>query len=218
MLNWIPTLSIIEQVLYGILYSLGPLVFCFLEDETEKSHLGHSLFHPPMLLDNGSSATSAIGYPHQMLMSTCTKDKCGWASIKITTVGVAVPTSSTDQAINIVRDIYDHHPECLPLQGILFRFVKGTTPTLATAAAAVERGQDTLHIEIDVSPGSDGLSRPFYTELRRRLVDEAGARLHWGKNEAFKRANFDVSDFTAYMKPVDPNGRFQNDWSRAVFG
>ncbi|KAI8871027.1 FAD-binding domain-containing protein [Ramicandelaber brevisporus] len=212
-LNMIPNVNQIELNFYQLLLKLGPLSWCPQEYEAKQALLGRSLVRPSMLLNNNRPSTTAVGYPHQMIVSSCQKDKCPWTVMKTISFGVALPLSRAADAVNIIRDIRRKYPECFPLIGVFFRFAKAASSQYS--AAAVELGRDTLHIEVE--PPIDGASHPFYAEFMRRMVSEAEGRLHWGKNLEFGKANFDVSDFTAYMKQVDPKGLFQNSWSQTIF-
>ncbi|KAI8866283.1 hypothetical protein GQ42DRAFT_158886 [Ramicandelaber brevisporus] len=215
-LNLTPSMSGPFLFFYKSLVEVGgPLMWCVLEREVKQGMMSRSWIAPASFYNNDKPSTSGIGYPHQMLYSICDVGECPWNQARMHSLSIAVSTVRAAEAIQIVRDIHKQYPECFPNIGILLRFAKGTTKK--ESAAAVEMDRDTLHLDAAVTPYSE--ERPFFKEYVRRLITEVDGRLHWGKSREWKdKVNFDVSDFTAYMKSVDPDGRFQNDWSKIVFG
>ena len=124
----------------------------------------------------------------------------------------AIPREHAAEAVRGAREILERHPVNFPVE---LRFVAADDALLSPA-----HGRDTAYVAVHVFQGMDG--EPPFREVEK-LMAGWGGRPHWGKRSFLAarelEARYPAWDaFAAARAELDPEGRFENPWTRRVLG
>jgi hypothetical protein len=127
-----------------------------------------------------------VGYSQDVLISSL---QPGQRFYPETDWSVAVPGEKADEALRFVRDALARHKICLPIFGVILRFVRPESDSLIGLTAVSSRDEKPmLVIEFPVydpqslRPSDHARIDAPYEDLIRELIARFGARPHWGKN------------------------------------
>ncbi|RUP52281.1 hypothetical protein BC936DRAFT_149208 [Jimgerdemannia flammicorona] len=143
---------------------------------------------PPAFIDNmGNFANPVVGFPRNVLTTTCQAPKCAFLAptpILTKELAFAIPARNLQLLLAIFDEIYKKYPSCFPLSGVLFRFAP---PSRGLVAA--EQGEPTIHFEllihlVESNHDIASIQLEFFQALSKALYanKKLKARPHWGKN------------------------------------
>jgi FAD-linked oxidoreductase len=124
----------------------------------------------------------------------------------------AIPREHAADAVRGAREILERHPVNFPVE---LRFAAADDALLSPA-----HGRDTAYVAVHVFKGMDG-EAPF-REVER-LMAGWGGRPHWGKRSYLGARELKTrypgwEAFAAARAELDPEGRFENAWTRRTLG
>lgn len=147
---------------------------------------------------------------------------------------IAVPAQNAVAVLRYAKDYFLKHSMCFPLIGIFLRFGRVEDATVmahVSAGGAFKSGDPMMYFEMvfyeptDRSEEQQAALRAPYMEVARTLIEQYGARPHWGKSrieviqmEAAAnggQGNYDPASrgtFQDIAAKYDPLGVFQNDF------
>ena len=124
----------------------------------------------------------------------------------------AIPREHAADAVRAAREILGRHPVTFPIE---LRIVAGDDALLSPA-----HGRDGAYVAVHLFEGLDW--QPAFREVEA-LMGTYGGRPHWGKR-SFLGAD-DLAPryprweaFQAARAELDPDGKFENDWTRSILG
>lgn len=143
---------------------------------------------------------------------------------------LAVPPSRAAAAFAAAREYFAVQDVCLPLVGVFTRFSRvedeawiahTSASELFTEGDYVTFFEMPIYVPDGVSSATMDAFMAKYEEWVRRLIEDFGARPHWGKNDSWV---FDLQDpiaaygerwstFRRAVARLDPDGVFSNAWS-----
>ena len=154
------------------------------------------------------------------LASATTKVDRSWKvfasrrAVRFTEMEYAIPRECAREAVEAVMDLVERRrlPVTFPIE---VRFSAGDGAFLSTA-----RGRQTCYIAIHQYIGMEYES---YFRSVERIMDGFGGRPHWGKRHYQSAAALaerypEWDRFAAVRAQLDPDGRFENDYTRRVLG
>jgi FAD-linked oxidoreductase len=134
--------------------------------------------------------------------------------VRFTEMEYGVPREHGVEAVRRVIDLVrrERLPVAFPIE---VRVTAADDAYLSTAA-----GHDTVYVAVHQYRGMEFES---YFRAVERIMDDYGARPHWGKRHYQSAATLrerypDWERFQAVRARLDPDGRFQNDYSERVLG
>jgi UDP-N-acetylenolpyruvoylglucosamine reductase len=171
--------------------------------------------------------SEATGYSHRMI----TSDFDGFAGIRTRFLEVVIPPRHRKAALEAIRDYYATSTSCELYSVYNVRFVPilGSSWVGNTAAEGdYTLGDVAMFVEINgyYPKGMDAEHMPAFDRyndgLVRLLIEQFGARPHWGKGEHWYhqyarelgvRAR-GLEAFNAVLEKADPTGMFGNAFTR----
>ena len=134
--------------------------------------------------------------------------------VHFTEMGYAIPRAAGPAAVRAMLDLIERRrlPIVFPIE---VRVVAGDDAFLSPA-----NGRDTCYIAVHQYRGMEFES---YFRAVEAIMDEHDGRPHWGKRHYQSAATLaprypDWERFMAVRDRLDPERRFQNDYTRRVFG
>ncbi len=134
--------------------------------------------------------------------------------VRFTEMEYAIPRANGPEALRRVLDVIDRRGFAVPFP-IEYRVVAGDDAYLSTA---YER--DTAYIAVHMYRGM--VWEPYFRAVEA-IMDDYEGRPHWGKRHFQKAATLaprypEWDRFQAARARLDPNGLFENEYSRRVLG
>ena len=134
--------------------------------------------------------------------------------VRFTEMEYAIPREHGPEALTRVLDTIDRRGYAVPFP-IEYRVVAADDAYLSTA---YERG--TVYIAVHMYRGMTW--EPYFRAVEA-IMDDYGGRPHWGKRHFQSAATLaprypEWERFQAVRARLDPEGRFQNEYSRRVLG
>jgi len=154
------------------------------------------------------------------LVSPSTKVDRSWRvfatrrAVRFTEMEYAIPRDCAREAVEAVMDLVERRrlPVTFPIE---VRFTAGDDAFLSTA-----HGRQTCYVAIHQYLGMEYES---YFRAVERIMDGLGGRPHWGKRH-YQSADTlagrypEWDRFAAVRAQLDPEGRFENDYTQRVLG
>ena len=135
-------------------------------------------------------------------------------AVRFTEMEYAIPREHAREAIEAVLELVERRrlPVTFPIE---VRFTAGDDALLSTA-----HGRETCYIAIHQYLG---MEYETYFRAVERIMDGFGGRPHWGKRHYQTAATLrerypDWDRFAAVRDELDPERRFENDYTRRVLG
>jgi L-gulonolactone oxidase len=134
--------------------------------------------------------------------------------VRFTEMEYAVPREHGVEAVRRVLETIERRRLAIGFP-IEVRVVKGDDALLSTA-----QGRDTVYVAVHQFRG---LEFETYFRAVERIMDEYGGRPHWGKRHYQSAATLaprypEWERFQAVRARLDPEGKFQNDYTERVLG
>jgi FAD-linked oxidoreductase len=134
--------------------------------------------------------------------------------VRFTEMEYGIPREHAAEALERVLGLIERRrlPVGFPIE---LRVVAGDDALLSTA-----HGRDTAYIAVHVYRGMEFES---YFRAVERVMDDYGGRPHWGKRHYQSAATLaprypEWERFQEVRRRLDPEGRFENDYTRRVLG
>jgi FAD-linked oxidoreductase len=134
--------------------------------------------------------------------------------VRFTEMEYAIPREHGPQALRRVLDVIDRRGFAVPFP-IEYRIVAGDDAHLSTA-----HGRDTVYIAVHMYRGM--VWEPYFRAVEA-IMDDYEGRPHWGKRHFQAAATLaprypQWEAFQAARARLDPQGMFQNEYTRRVLG
>jgi L-gulonolactone oxidase len=134
--------------------------------------------------------------------------------VRFTEMEYAIPRAHGPEALLRVLDMIDTRGYAVPFP-IEFRIVAGDDAHLSTA-----HERDTVYIAVHMYRGM--VWEPYFRAVEA-IMDDYEGRPHWGKRHFQSAATLaprypEWDRFQGARTRLDPEGRFQNEYSRRVLG
>jgi len=134
--------------------------------------------------------------------------------VRFTEMEYAIPRAQGPEALRRVLETIDRRGYAVPFP-IEYRIVAGDDAYLSTA-----HERDTVYIAVHMYRGMAW--EPYFRAVEA-IMDEYGGRPHWGKRHFQSAATLaprypEWDRFQAVRARLDPDGSFQNEYSRRVLG
>jgi L-gulonolactone oxidase len=135
-------------------------------------------------------------------------------SVRFTEMEYAIPRAHAREAVEQVMDLVDRRKLAVSFP-IEVRFAAADNAFLSTAA-----GRETAYVAVHVFRG---MGFESYFRGVEAIMDEYGGRPHWGKRHYQTAATLsgrypEWNAFQAVRARLDPEGLFENDYTRRVLG
>ncbi len=189
---------------------------------------------PPIQKNNSKgklvATRRAVGPTHRMVSSFLTEYQKGFFQMDWE---IAVPKSRANAAMKAVLEHIRKNKICLPLVGVFFRFTPSMDETLMSHTTSYKdfiKGEPVVYIEMPVY-----LPVGFTAEMKQKydavfedfaklLINNHGARAHWGKNRDWVFAmqrdqdvyGENLKKFQSVVYEMDPKGVFSNKFSESM--
>ena len=135
-------------------------------------------------------------------------------AVRFTEMEYAIPRARAREAVEAVLDLVERRrlPVTFPIE---VRFTAGDDALLSTA-----HGRETCYIAVHQYLG---MEYETYFRAVERIMDGFGGRPHWGKRHYQSAATLaprypEWDRFAAVRDELDPERRFENDYTRRVLG
>jgi len=165
---------------------------------------------------------SPVGYPHDMLLSSCRPGTCPWqSSFNLVRFAVAIPRRFFLSALKDLRSLFLKSGACFPYGGVGIRFLKRSDAYLSLSSDG-----DVVVFEIDsnrrADPAQPRLGLAALQEIEQLLKIRYQGRSHWGKAGTAMLSPVEFDYQSTYEKflftkvALDPHGIFDNTFANRV--
>ena len=171
-----------------------------------------------------------VGPVHRMVSSHFTSEGDGFFQMDWE---IAVPASRAQEAAVAIKEFTEKYNICPSLIGVFIRFAPSENKTLLAHTVSNsgdwKEGGPAVYFELPIflpvglsEEDKAAYERPYF-EYAKMLIEDFSGRPHWAKNRSWtfplvlsKQSYPGINAFKRLMRRYDPNGVFENDFSRML--